>query len=54
MEWAAVDPQRILFIDDTKGHVEAAASLGIQGIHFVSADQLKRELAVKLNSPIQG
>jgi putative hydrolase of the HAD superfamily len=54
IEWASVEPEKILFIDDTQGHVEAAASLGIQGIHFVSADQLKKELAVKLNSPIQG
>jgi putative hydrolase of the HAD superfamily len=52
--WASVGPEKILFIDDTRGHIEAAGSLGIQGIHFVSADQLKKELSVKLNSPIQG
>jgi HAD superfamily hydrolase (TIGR01509 family) len=42
--WASVEPQKILFIDDTKKHVEAAISLGMQGIHFVSAEQLKKEL----------
>ena len=51
MEWASVEPEKILFIDDTKGHVEAAVSLGMQGIHFLSADQLKKELTVKLDSP---
>jgi putative hydrolase of the HAD superfamily len=48
MEWASVEPEKILFIDDTKGHVEAAASLGMQGIHFHSSQQLKEELDVKL------
>jgi HAD superfamily hydrolase (TIGR01509 family) len=42
--WASVEPQKILFIDDTKKHVEVAISLGMQGIHFVSAEQLKKEL----------
>ena len=50
IEWASVEPQKILFIDDTKGHVEAALSLGIKGIHFISAQQLKKELRIKLNS----
>lgn len=49
MEWASVEPERILFIDDTQSHVEAAVSLGMQGIHFISAQQLKKELFVKLN-----
>jgi len=44
MEWASVPPMAILFIDDIKEHVEVAASLGIQAIHFVSAQQLRREL----------
>jgi putative hydrolase of the HAD superfamily len=48
MEWASVEPQKILFIDDTKGHVDAALSLGMQGIHFISAQQLKKELLIKL------
>ena len=46
--WASVEPSRILFVDDVKAHVEAAISLGIQGIHFVSAEQLKKELSLKL------
>ncbi len=50
LKWAAVDPRQVLFIDDTKGHVEAAVSLGMQGIRFVSADQLREELSMKLNS----
>jgi putative hydrolase of the HAD superfamily len=48
IEWASVEPGNILFIDDTKEHVEAAISLGIQGIHFISAQQLKKELHKKL------
>ena len=50
MEWASVEPQKILFIDDTQRHVEAALSLGIQGIHFISGHQLKEDLCKKLNS----
>ena len=50
MEWASVEPEKILFIDDTKGHVEAAISLGRQGIHFISADQLREKLSMELNS----
>jgi len=45
MEWASVPPIKILFIDDIKEHVEAAASLGMQAIHFTSAQQLVRELS---------
>lgn len=50
MKWASVEPERILFIDDTRSHVEVALSLGMQGIHFISADQLREELSMKLNS----
>jgi putative hydrolase of the HAD superfamily len=50
MEWASVEPERILFIDDMKGHVEVAISLGMQGTHFISAPQLKQELLLKLDS----
>jgi FMN phosphatase YigB (HAD superfamily) len=50
IEWASVEPGKILFIDDMQGHVEVAVSLGMQGIHFVSAQQLKEELYIKLNS----
>jgi len=48
LEWASVEPGRILFIDDIERHVEAAISLGIRGIHFVSAVQLKEELSKRL------
>jgi HAD superfamily hydrolase (TIGR01509 family) len=45
IEWASVEPQKILFIDDMQRNVEAAVSLGIQGIQFASAQQLKEELS---------
>jgi putative hydrolase of the HAD superfamily len=48
MEWASVEPEKILFIDDTRKHVEGAISLGMQGIYFISAQQLKEELHKKL------
>lgn len=48
IEWASVNPEKILFIDDMKKHVEVAVSLGMQGIHFISAQQLKEELYKKL------
>jgi putative hydrolase of the HAD superfamily len=50
IEWASVEPEKILFIDDMKKNVEAAVSLGIQGIHFTSALQLKEELSKKLTT----
>ena len=50
MEWASVEPEKILFIDDMKKNVEAAISLGIQGVHFTSAQQLKEELSKKLTT----
>ncbi len=46
--WASVTPEKILYIDDTKEYVGVAGSLGIQGIHFVSAPQLKEELWTRL------
>jgi HAD superfamily hydrolase (TIGR01509 family) len=46
--WANVEPQRILFIDDLKMHVEVAVSLGMQGIHFISAPRLEKELGKRL------
>jgi FMN phosphatase YigB (HAD superfamily) len=51
MEWASVEPGKILLIDDMKKHVEVAVSLGMQGIHFISAQQLKEELNSKLSTP---
>jgi FMN phosphatase YigB (HAD superfamily) len=50
IEWASVKPEQIVFIDDMKKHVEVAISLGLQGIHFVSAGQLRKELHMKLYS----
>jgi len=50
IEWASVTPEKILFIDDMKKHVEVAVSLGMQGIHFISAEQLREELYIKLKS----
>ncbi|OGP60390.1 MAG: hypothetical protein A2162_13130 [Deltaproteobacteria bacterium RBG_13_52_11b] len=44
IEWASVEPPNILFIDDIERNVEAAVSLGIQGMQFVSAEKLKEEL----------
>jgi putative hydrolase of the HAD superfamily len=52
IEWASVEPQKILFIDDMKEHIEVAASLGIQCIHFLSAHQLKEVLSIKLSKNI--
>ncbi len=46
--WAAVESRKILFIDDIEKHVEVAISLGMEGIHFISAQQLKKELSLKL------
>jgi FMN phosphatase YigB (HAD superfamily) len=51
IEWARVEPRRILFIDDIEKHVEVAVSLGMYGIHFSSAERLKEEFSLKLNSP---
>jgi len=50
IEWASVEPEKILFIDDMKRHVDVAVSLGMQGIHFISTPQLKQELLLKLDS----
>jgi len=49
--WASVETQKILFIDDVKAHIDVALSLGMHGIHFISADQLKKELSLKLSPP---
>jgi putative hydrolase of the HAD superfamily len=48
IQWASVEPKRILFIDDIKKYVEVAISLGMYGIHFISSDQLREELHKKL------
>jgi 2-haloacid dehalogenase len=40
----AVDPRSAVFIDDVAANAQAASALGIHGIHFRSAEQLRREL----------
>lgn len=45
IEWASVKPEQIFYIDDMKTHVAVATSLGMQAIHFTSAQQLKGELS---------
>ncbi len=39
-----VQPEEAAFIDDSLKNVEGAAALGIQGIHFQHADQLREAL----------
>jgi 2-haloacid dehalogenase len=49
----AVVPESAVFIDDVAANAAAASALGIHGIHFRSADQLRRELvAVGMLPPI--
>jgi putative hydrolase of the HAD superfamily len=45
LERLEVAPEEAVFIDDTLGHVEAARSLGLHGIHFTTARALESELA---------
>ena len=42
-------PQEAVFIDDTIGHVKAARSLGLHGIEFTNAEQLRQELDALLS-----
>jgi 2-haloacid dehalogenase len=37
-------PDSTVFVDDVAANAQAASSLGLRGIHFRSADQLRREL----------
>ena len=39
-----VEPRSAVFIDDVAANARAASAVGIHGIHFRSADQLRREL----------
>ena len=39
-----IQPDKSIFIDDTKINVEAAVDLGFQAIHFLSVSQLQKEL----------
>ena len=47
IEWASASPEKILLIDDLEKNVEAALSVGMRGIHFRSAAQMKEELAFR-------
>lgn len=47
-----VDPVRALFIDDNARNIEGAAAVGIQGIHFTSPSQLRKELEQRGILPI--
>ncbi len=40
----SLHPEEILFIDDQNANVQAAESLGIQGIHFIHPETLEEEL----------
>lgn len=44
LELEGVPPEEVVFVDDAEEHVTAARSLGIEAIHFTSADQLARDL----------
>jgi putative hydrolase of the HAD superfamily len=41
-------PEKSLFIDDNSGHVERAQQEGLRTIHFVSIEQMKRDLEQEL------
>ena len=44
LERYRIEPQEAVFIDDNPANAEAAATLGLHGIHFRSPDHLRREL----------
>ena len=44
LERYRIDPREAVFIDDNPANAEAAASLGIHGIHFRTPELLRREL----------
>jgi 2-haloacid dehalogenase len=39
-----IDPARAVFIDDSAANAAAATALGLRGIHFTGANELRREL----------
>lgn len=45
VERFGIDPRAAVFIDDVKANAEAAACVGIRGIHFIGAEALRVELA---------
>ena len=44
MQRANANPQECLFIDDLLENIQAAKQIGIEGIHFISSEQLEQEL----------
>ena len=44
MQRANANPQECLFIDDLLDNIQAAKQIGIEGVHFISSEQLKQEL----------
>ncbi len=44
MQRANANPQECFFIDDLLENIQAAKQIGIEGIHFISSEQLKQEL----------
>jgi putative hydrolase of the HAD superfamily len=48
VERLGVKPKESVFIDDTREHVHAAQKLGLQGILFTTAEELKKELDLLL------
>lgn len=51
---AGCSPDECLFIDDMEPNVEAARSIGINAVHFLSAPQLEADLKVRNVFPHQG
>jgi putative hydrolase of the HAD superfamily len=47
IERAGVPAERILFIDDMTGHVEAARRLGIDAVQYTTTDALLRDLLAR-------
>ena len=44
MQRANANPQECFFIDDLLENIQAAKQIGIEGIRFISSEQLKQEL----------
>lgn len=52
LERYGLDPLATVFIDDSKRNVEAAAAMGINALHYTSAQQLRQELR-RLGTPLR-
>jgi len=48
LERLGVKPDEAVFVDDTRQHVEAAQELGLQGILFITAEELEKEIDLLL------